>query len=340
MSYIFFICGVIIILLILYDVMVTTLTTKGGGVISSILARSVWKAFLIINKTTQAKYLINYIGSFLIVTVLVTWILGLWIGNSLIFNADTSSVVDSQTGKQTDAWGRIYFAGYALATLGNGDLKPNGAFWRIYTNLLSLSGLMLISISVTYFLPILEADNFQKKLSKRIAFLGNTPQEIIINGWNGKSFTLIKGEFMILADQILEHSERLDAYPILHYFQSSQTRESLILNLFKLDEAISIILNGTEKKQYTSKGYREILILRKAISTFIDSQLPYIFKKKKITVPPVPKLNLLAQKGQLKLRADKDILTSFQSLNKRRKTMHAVLSYNGWQWNDIYSKHK
>ncbi|XVH33461.1 ion channel (plasmid) [Haloferacaceae archaeon DSL9] len=46
----------------------------------------------------------------------------------------------------------MYFTGYTIFTLGNGDFYPTAANWQVTTVLTSASGLLLITLIVTYVL--------------------------------------------------------------------------------------------------------------------------------------------------------------------------------------------
>jgi hypothetical protein len=51
---------------------------------------------------------------------------------------------------------KIFYTGYTLSTLGLGDMEPEGNFWDILA-ILSFTGLILISIAITYLIPVVSA---------------------------------------------------------------------------------------------------------------------------------------------------------------------------------------
>ena len=75
-------------------------------------------------------------------------------------------MVDRQAGRKN------LFTGYTLSTLGNGDFKPGTSFWRIYTVIISLSGLSILTIAITYLVQVLTAEISKRRLSIYIATLG------------------------------------------------------------------------------------------------------------------------------------------------------------------------
>jgi hypothetical protein len=44
-----------------------------------------------------------------------------------------------------------------------GDMEPEGNFWDILTAILSFTGLILISIAITYLIPVVSAEIAKKK---------------------------------------------------------------------------------------------------------------------------------------------------------------------------------
>jgi hypothetical protein len=58
---------------------------------------------------------------------------------------------------------KIFYTGYTLSTLGLGDMEPEGNFWDILTAILSFTGLILISIAITYLIPVVSAEIAKRK---------------------------------------------------------------------------------------------------------------------------------------------------------------------------------
>lgn len=53
-------------------------------------------------------------------------------------------MVDVTTGQSAETWERLYFAGYVVTTLGNGELRPDGMVWQLATVVMAFSGLGVI----------------------------------------------------------------------------------------------------------------------------------------------------------------------------------------------------
>jgi hypothetical protein len=81
---------------------------------------------------------------------------------------------------------KIFYTGYTLSTLGLGDMEPEGNFWDILTAILSFTGLILISIAITYLIPVVSAEIAKRKIS--VNTIGGSVEEMLLNYWDGKDF--------------------------------------------------------------------------------------------------------------------------------------------------------
>jgi len=76
---------------------------------------------------------------------------------------------------------KLYYSGFVISTLGIGDFMASNDIWRIVTDVYSFTGLILLTMSVTYFIPVLSGVIKQRKLGINLSSLGSSPQEIILN---------------------------------------------------------------------------------------------------------------------------------------------------------------
>ncbi len=123
---------------------------------------------------------------------------------------------------------------YPLATLGIGDFYPAKPFWRIFTVTVALSGFSLLTIAITYLIQLLTSEIDKRKLSLYIASIGTTPQDILMNGCDGKTFRRLGSHFISLSPMILSHSQHYLAYPILHQFTSHRPLDATAFTLTAL----------------------------------------------------------------------------------------------------------
>jgi len=328
-STISFIIGAFIVTLTAVDLIYTTFAPRGAGIISGPVTVVIWRGFFYARRLTKGRKLLTAAGIVIVFSILMAWVVLMWVGNVFIFSADENAVVSSTTNLPADRMERIYFTGYTLSTLGNGDFKAGTDGWRIYTAFVSFTGLMFITIAITYMVPVLSAVTQRRALSIRIASIGNSPQRILLNNWNGENFKKLEDLFQDLTQDIVQQGQMHLSYPVLHYFQHQEKEASLLPNLAALDEAITLLLLYIPEHMRPQDQY--LIPLRKAITTFISSLTSLYIKPDKGDVP-LFQVNELEQAEVPLLHPEPE---KIEQLSKRRRALKVMVEYNGWNWKEI-----
>lgn len=324
---IYLISGILLVVLIFLDILFTTYSMEGGGKLTDFFLRNTWNLFVQITGFNGRNRLLKYVGMVMMISLIFFWGLGLWFGVFLIFASDPESVLVSDTNLPAEFSEKFYYAGYVLSTLGLGDLKPVNATWGFVTSFFSFFGMVFITLMVSYALPVLSKIIEKKQFSLFIHHFGNTPQELLLYFWNGKDFSNLKSLSQDLQQKILLLGKSHKAYPILHYFHSSSQRESLVITICLIDEALSILIHQIAPHQWDEK---DVLPLRKAISEYMDTlKETYRYDQKKSSPRPQVNLNVLAA-SQIKIGKEADI-----DLQRKDVWFH-ILKAKGWTWKEIY----
>ncbi len=330
MNYLLLTAGAAILLVALVDIFKTILYVQGGGRLSSFLARMIWEFFFILSgKNARSKWL-NFTGGTILLMLVVLWSLLLWLGYSLIFLSSPGSVVDAITEEQTGAIGKIYYVGYVLTTLGNGDLKSGSDAWRLVTNVMAMNSLVFLSLGISYVVPVLEAVIDKRSLAAHIQKLGSTPQEIIDNGYTGDDFAPLYSRFIALEQMLLKHGERYLAYPILHYFNSNKRTHALHISLAVLDEAIAI------QEAYgldTSAQAYSWRIMRKSVE-HLKARYTGGAEPAKIDPPPFDYYEGLPAAFKSNGGHNPHITNDLER-NERRARLYEYVKQGGWNWEDV-----
>ncbi|MFN2557954.1 MAG: hypothetical protein ABR592_14015 [Nitriliruptorales bacterium] len=114
---------------------------------------------------------------------------------------------------------------------------PEG--WRFISTFAALSGLILVTLSISYFVPVLSAATERRRCAAYISTYGLTPQQIVLETWGiGVAGTarLPQQHIPMLADL----AERHLAYPVLYSLHSADRRTALAPSIATLDEALTI----------------------------------------------------------------------------------------------------
>jgi hypothetical protein len=236
-----------------------------------------------------------------------------------------------ETNSPTTVVNKIFYTGYTLSTLGLGDIEPEGNFWDILTSVLSFTGLILISIAITYLIPVVSAEITKRRISVTINTIGSSVEEMLLNYWNGKDFKELEQPFIPLIDSIILHAQNHKAYSVLHFFHSSDKKEAFVLNITNLDETLTVLLHSIPSEQRPS--YNVLIRLRKAISSYLIT-LPATFITPGKKTPPIPLLFALEKKG-IKTISGSIVDIEYEKLRTRRRLLLSLIKDDGWEWTDL-----
>lgn len=331
MSYYLFILGVMLLLITAFDLIKTALSVNGAGFVSKKLAKGIWRSLLLISRKTGKRNLLELGGAIILVSIVINWIVMIWFSASLLFISDPGSLMNVETNTEPSLVGKIFFTGYTLSALGLGDMEPTGPFWDILTAVLSFTGIILISIAITYLIPVVTGEIEKRRLSVYITTLGCSVDEILSNYWNGKDFKELEQPFFSLTSMIILHGQNHKAHSVLHYFHTSDKKEAFVLNLTNLDESLSILLHKVPAPCLPSMNV--LMGLRKAISGYLVT-LPTEFIKPAENSPPMIDFTFLEKHG-IPIIHSEHATEEYIKLSTRRKLLLSLVQDDGWEWSDL-----
>lgn len=180
-------------------------------------------------------------GPLILIATLLTWILLFWTGWTLLFAADPGSLIDTNDSFPLSWWERWYVTGFLLFTLGVGDYVMKEGIWQILAIFNAASGLVFITLGVTYILSVLEAVTQKRAFAESVRGMGESVTEVMTDSWNGKDFHDIDLLLNSFSSQLSTLTSLHNAYPILHYYQTSKRDEELSVAVATLDEALTVL---------------------------------------------------------------------------------------------------
>ncbi|MGB6220054.1 potassium channel family protein [Haloferula sp.] len=324
-------CGIALLAVTLIDALWTTVMPHGAGPLSGRVCRVMW-ALVKRCPSPLRRRLLPVVGSLSMLVVIFGGVLMLWLGWMVLFCADPSSIVNTKTGMDAGHIDRAYFTGFTLFTLGNGDFVPNGPFWQLVTVVSSFSGLFLVTLSITYLLPVLSAATQKRQLAAMIRDLGADPQSVVIEAWDGKGFDmLMRKTSSTLSPMIHLHAQRHLEYPVLHYFQSIKVEASLAIGIAVLDEALALIAHAAAPN--TRPHPSEILHARRSINGLLD-MLGTTYVQRAGENPSPPEVARLANAG-IPMADAKELEEAVSDSSQRRRHLRAFVEDAGWTWSDL-----
>jgi hypothetical protein len=337
MSTVYLILGVILFATTVTDAIITTFSTNGGGPITNHVSRAVWSVSLAASGRNGKSTILAYAGSAILVSVIMTWILGLWLGLFLVLLSEKASIVHSTTHVSTNALEKFYYAGFTLSTLGVGDYVASSDVWRVISSVSAFSGLVFITASITYFVPVLSAVNLQSKLSLFINSMGETPQQMLKNSWNGRNLSPFFENTSDLCDMIMQHTLHHRSYPVIHFCHNSKQQYAIIVSMVKLDEALQLMAHVVP---HDAGGVDKLKLrmLQTAMSAYFGLiKENFLHGKNSHEEPPTPDLGLLLEEG---VPMDKEKAMGYyarRETQRHRGLLTLLLESDGWSWQAVYN---
>ncbi len=331
-SILLIIAGVTLVFLAISDFAVTAFIPTGEGKITALIGRGIYNFMQWLAGHNGRNPILNYIGLAAIFTNVIVWILLLWAGFTMIYAADVNSILVGEDKSPADIFEKIYLVGFTLSTLGMGDFVPGNDFWRIFTSMMSFVGMVIVTMSISYLVPVLSNAIHKRSLSLQISSIGATPEEIVINSYDGQDFSSATSALSNLSAEIFLYTQNHLAYPILHYMHSITPSENIALKLTALDEALTIFMFHVPEAKRPDE--LQLQTVRRAITAYLKT-ITYLDPTPES--PPLPRFQLIESHTgvQLERTSPLDAHELYQGLEKRRKLMLADLKAGGWEWDDI-----
>lgn len=319
--------GVLLLVVVVVDISWTTLWVEGGAApLTARLMAVTWRTLRRFGDGNAR--LLSLAGPLILVATLAVWLLLLWSGWTLIFASSDPILVDTVDGGSISWVDRLYFTGYAMFTLGNGDFAPNGDIWQIATVLVTASGMLFVTLSVTYVLSVLDAVTQKRSFATGVTGLGTQGDEVVRTAWNGQEFQGLDLLLNTYVTQLNTLTSNHKAYPILHYFHSKQSEQAPVTSIAVLDDALTILKFGIAEQNRPSDA-----ILKNARSS-VDSYLETLhgaFIQPADHAPSPPDLDPIRD-AEIPTNSDSEFTTALDSIEKRRQTMLGLVESDARQW--------
>lgn len=218
------ILGWTLVALTAVDVFRTVLWSgQGGGPVTGLVTWVIRQGLMPIGK--RNRIVLSALGPVALLGIIAAWTGMLLVGFTLTFQMDPDAVVRPSTGDPVSWSERAYAVGYNVFTLGNGDLAPSSDLMRAMFVLTAAAGLFLMTVSVTYLVPVIGASVTARSFASSVLSLGDSPSEIVVEAWDGDRIRL--------DHQLRQWDEQLSllghqhlAYPVLHLFDSADAQAS------------------------------------------------------------------------------------------------------------------
>lgn len=140
---------------------------------------------------------------------------------------------------------RLYAAGYTLTTLGVGDIVPTTALGRVLIVVCSASGLLTLTLAITYLVPVLNAVTARRVLAATLNALGGDPEQVRQRLWPGGDLKGTRATVEGLASDIRFVTQAHYSYPVMHFFHWPTPATAFAPAFARLALAVETHLNAS-----------------------------------------------------------------------------------------------
>lgn len=326
--------GALILVVVMFDIVWTTISASGGaGPVTSRWTHRLWALARRLRGTAQAHRNLRWAGIGIVVLSILTWFLLLWVAWSLIFLGDGGAVVSADTGRPADLLDRIYFAGYTLTTLGNGSLTPGDGLWQMLTVVASFNGISVLTLGVTYLVPVISAVTGRRRMALHVSGLGTSPVDIVLAGRDGGDWEALERHLAALTPEFGRLGQQHLAYPVLHYFHDLERDAAIAVAVAVLDETLTLLEHGVAPEARPDSV--TVRAARSSVSAFLGALTAALISPAE-EEPPEPRLDPLRRAG-VPTVGDAELRSALEDLAKRRRVLAGFVREDGWTWDAVVS---
>lgn len=327
MNIFYLLLGLTLLLLAILDLLWTTLWVDGSaGPISSRLTTLLWKGLRLL-AGGRARVL-SLAGPIILSLTLFTWIALIWAGWVFLFAGGDQALIDTRAQEPVTWSGRIYFVAYTMFTMGNGDFTPKDGVWQIATSLTTASGMLFVTLSVSYILSVFSAVTVKRSFASTVTGLGKQSEAFVKSGWNGEDFHHLDVPLSALAAQLSTLAAQHKAYPILYYYHSQQDAQASAIAVAVLDDALTLLCSGVPEERWPNPV---ILQNARASARYYLDALDSAHIEPAANVPPPPELEPLKEAG-IPTLPEATFTQALDELQQRRRKLLGMIQADARSW--------
>ncbi|MEA1932423.1 MAG: potassium channel family protein [Euryarchaeota archaeon] len=319
--------GIVVLGITVVDLLWTTLWVEGGaGPLTAWLMAGTWAGM----RTTVGHYprVRSLSGPVILILTLSVWIVLLWAGWTLVFAGSASSLIDT-VGRGPVSWiDRMYFVGYTLFTLGIGDIVPRDGRWQLATTMTTASGMLFVTLSVSYVLSVLDAVTQKRAFANGITGLGPQGSSIVRRGWTGEAFAGLELPLSASTAQLNRLVANHRAYPLLHYFHTTEAEHAPVVAIAILDDVLTLLRFGVADHDRPSEPITTNA--RASVDNYLEL-LRSAFIQPADRTPPPPDLDSLREAG-IPTVSEEAFDGSLAEMADRRRALLGLVEDDLRQW--------
>jgi hypothetical protein len=283
-TFIYTSAGFVLLALIIFDIYATVLHSSARyGPVGESLNRSVWRvtraAAFKLSRANRHR-LLNMVGPLLLPLLIVVYVVLLVLAFALVYYPHVPRGFTFGVEHPEPGWvDAVYFSGVTLTTVGYGDVVPRLAALRFLALFEAASGLVVISLAITYMLTVYSA--LERKRAVAVSLYHQAGQGADVAGFIVHHF--VEGRFYGLRDALRTVTRDLQGlleshidHPVIHYFHPVEVYKGTPRVLFLLLETCSVIRAALDREENADlRNYPEVRTLdagvRHVLTQLVDS---------------------------------------------------------------------
>ena len=262
--------GFVLLALIIFDIYATVLHSSARyGPVGESLNRSVWRvtraAAFKLSRANRHR-LLNMVGPLLLPLLIVVYVVLLVLAFALVYYPHVPKGFTFGVEHPEPGWiDAVYFSGVTLTTVGYGDVVPRLAHLRFLALFEAASGLVVISLAITYMLTVYTA--LERKRAVAVSLYHQAGQGADVAGFIAHHF--VEGRFYGLRDALRTVTRDMQGlleshidHPVIHYFHPVEVYKGTPRVLFLLLETCAVIRAALDREENSDlRNYPEVRTL-------------------------------------------------------------------------------
>lgn len=319
--------GSLLLISAIIDILWTALwSNAGAGPLTTRLITGTWRGLRTLGG--RQSRLLNLAGPLILTLTLTLWVALIWGGWTFVFAGGENALTDTRDVGPISWAERTYFVAYSMFTMGNGDFTPTDGIWQIATSLTTASGMLFVSLGVSYVLSVLGAVVDKRSFASTVTGIETRSEAFVRDGWNGEDLHELDLPLDTLASDLGRLAKQHKAYPILHYYHSDEADDASVVAVAILDDALTTLRFGVPENHRPNTP-----LLNTARSSTQDylQTLNSIGIQPADETPPSPELDRLREAG-VPTVSDEEFDRALDDLSERRRKLLGAVTADAWHW--------
>lgn len=319
--------GSLLLISAIIDILWTALwSNAGAGPLTTRLITGTWRGLRTLGG--RQSRLLNLAGPLILTLTLTLWVALIWGGWTFVFAGGENALTDTRDVGPISWAERTYFVAYSMFTMGNGDFTPTDGIWQIATSLTTASGMLFVSLGVSYVLSVLGAVVDKRSFASTVTGIETRSEVFVRDGWNGEDLHELDLPLDTLASDLGRLAKQHKAYPILHYYHSDEADDASVVAVAILDDALTTLRFGVPENHRPNTP-----LLNTARSSTQDylQTLNSIGIQPADETPPSPELDRLREAG-VPTVSDEEFDRALDDLSERRRKLLGAVTADAWHW--------